>query len=407
MKVLHITTIDIGGAYKAALRLHEGLSLLGIESKILLRTKTDKSNVGIEFFGNKLEACVSKAKNLWNMFQSDGEISRDVLGTDISKNKYVKEADIIVLHWTNSFLTIREYMKLSKLGKPIIWFMHDMWLFTGGCHCDGYCGKYESGCGNCPLVEKTREKDISYRNFEDKRKLLKSMDVVIVGPSNWIVECAEKSDILFGKMIYHIPNMLDTKLYKPLLESEEIRSKYGISLDKKIILFGAADTGTENKNKGFRFLLESLEKLSRDKYCLAVFGNSGKSEGLPDGFEIRPLGYISDEHKLVELYNMADVFVTPSLQESFGYTACEAMACGTPVVAFPVGGLKEQITHMENGYLAKFKDPDDLAKGIEYCCENSAILGENARKSALKYSYENTAMKYLEVFEQEIQNNKK
>jgi glycosyltransferase involved in cell wall biosynthesis len=233
------------------------------------------------------------------------------------------------------------------------------------------------------------------------------MDVVIVGPSNWIVECAEKSDILFGKMIYHIPNMLDTKLYKPLLESEEIRSKYGISLDKKIILFGAADTGTENKNKGFRFLLESLEKLSRDKYCLAVFGNSGKSEELPDGFEIRPLGYISDEHKLVELYNMADVFVTPSLQESFGYTACEAMACGTPVVAFPVGGLKEQITHMENGYLAKFKDPDDLAKGIEYCCENSAILGENARKSALKYSYENTAMKYLEVFEQEIQNNKK
>ncbi len=407
MKVLHITTIDIGGAYKAALRLHEGLSLLGVESEILLRTKTDKSNVGIEVFGNKLEACISKAKNLWNMFQADGEISRDVLGTDISKNKYVKEADIIVLHWTNSFLTIREYMKLSRLGKPMIWFMHDMWLFTGGCHYDDYCGKYEGGCDNCQLVSKPGEHDVAQRNYVDKRKLLNNMDVTIVGPSRWMVECASKSRVLIDKNIIYLPNMLNIDLFRPLYSKELLRKKYGIPLDKKAILFGAADKGTENKIKGFSFLLEALLRLSKDKYCLVVFGNSSSNIVLPEKFETIMLGFVSEEDKLAEIYNAVNVFVTPATQEAFGYTACEALACGTPVVSFPVGGLKEQIAHLENGYLAKFKDPDDLAKGIEYCCENSAILGENARKSALKYSYENTAMKYLEVFEQEIQNNKK
>jgi glycosyltransferase involved in cell wall biosynthesis len=399
MKVLHITTIDVGGAYKAAVRLHEGLSLLGVESEILLRTKTNMDNVGVEVFDNKFQEYVSKAKNLWNMMQADGEISRDVLGTDISNNRYVKEADIIILHWTNSFLAVHEYLKLAKLGKPILWFMHDMWLFTGGCHCDEYCGRFEKGCGNCPMVAKPRDNDISHRNFMDKQKLLQKMEVTIAGPSNWIVESASKSVILSGKNIYHLPNMLNTELFKPLPDKEKLRRKYGVPIDKKVILFGAADTGTENKNKGFRFLVNALEKLSRDEYCLVVFGNSSNSAPLPEGFDVKLLGFISDENQLVEIYNMADVFVNPSMQESFGYTVCEAMACGTPAVAFPISGLKEQITHKENGYIATFQDSDDLSRGIEYCCDNFRLLGINARKNALNYSYENVAKKYLEMFE--------
>jgi glycosyltransferase involved in cell wall biosynthesis len=399
MKVLHVTTIDVGGAYKAAVRLHEGLSLLGVESEILLRTKTNSENIGIGVFDNKLQSYVSKAKNLWNMTQANGGISRDVLGTDISNNKYVKEADIIVLHWTNSFLTMREYVRLSKLEKPIVWILHDMWLFTGGCHYDNYCGKYEHGCGNCPLVSKANENDVSRRNYIDKVEALKSINAVIVGPSEWIVGCARRSNVLVGKENIYIPNMLNTCLFRPLPQKNELRKKLGIPLNKKAILFGAADTGTENKIKGFEFLRQALSKLSNDKYCLVVFGNSTKSVGLPDGFETKFLGFISDEEKLVEIYNAVDVFVTPAIQEAFGYTACEAMACGLPVVAFPVGGLKEQITHKENGYLADFKDSNDLASGVEYCCDNSKMPGINARKSTLGYSYENIAKKYLELFE--------
>lgn len=399
MKVLHVTTIDVGGAYKAALRLHEGLTRLGVESGILLRTKRNKGNVGAEVFSNGLSATMSKAKNVWNLIWADGEITRDVLGTDISRNTQVQEADVIILHWINSFLTVRELKKLAALQKPILWFLHDMWPFTGGCHYDGYCGRYENGCGNCPLVSRCGDNDISQRNFSDKAVLMQCMDAVIAGPSSWIVECAKKSGILSGKKVVYLPNMLDTEIFHPIADKTELRRKYGVDSGKKIILFGAADAGTENKTKGFSFLCEALAKLPREKYQLAVFGNAGGNLNLPEGFDVTLLGFIPEEQKLTEIYNMADVLVNPSKQEAFGYTACEAMACGTPVTAFPVGGLREQIVHLESGYLAKFQNAEDIARGIVYCSENRERLGMQARKGVLRYSYENAAPQYLKIME--------
>ena len=151
--------------------------------------------------------------------------------------------------------------------------------------------------------------------------------------------------------------------------------------------------------------MSALTMLPRDEYQLAVFGNAGSDIHLPQGFDVILLGFISDEKELTEIYNIADVLVNPSIQESFGYTACEAMACGTPVVAFPVGGLREQITHLENGYLAEFQNAQDIAKGIIYCAENREQLGVEARKSAVRYSYEHVAVKYLEFMKTEMGEN--
>lgn len=382
MKVVHITTIDAGGAYKAALRLHQGLIKKGIASQILLRTKINKSNEGVEVFSNPLSGCVSKVKNLFNLFMADSEIARDVLGTDISRNKMVREADVIILHWINSFLTPKEIRKLAALDKPIIWILHDMWLFTGGCHTDGYCGGYESGCTACAMSSR----GAAGKNFREKEKLLAEIDVAIAGPSRWITDCAKKSRILSTKSIHFIPNMLDTQVYHPIQDKQALYQKYGVCQGKWIILFGAADSGTENENKGFQYLLKALESLPRDKFQLVVFGNAGKDMKLPEGFAVTLLGFIQDDESLVEIYNMADVFVNPSNQESFGYTACEALACGTPVVCFPVGGLKEQVEHKKNGYIATYHDAEDLAKGIMYCAEHSWELGKNAVELAQRYS---------------------
>ena len=142
MKILHVTTIDSGGAYKSALRLHQCLTEQGIESSILVRTRRTDSPTE-EIFTTVGGKVLSKIKNGFNMLRTSGNIYSDFLGTDISRSPQVQKADIIVLHWINSFLSNKEIMKLDRLGKPILWFMHDMWLFTGGCHVDGYCGKYE------------------------------------------------------------------------------------------------------------------------------------------------------------------------------------------------------------------------------------------------------------------------
>lgn len=389
MKVLHITTIDTGGAYKAANRLHESLQLQGIESKILVRTKLHPMSEVEEAFENPIQAFVSKGKNGINMLFSKGDITFDKFGTDLSKHPLVREASVLVLHWINSFLSYKSIAKLGELGKPIIWIMHDMWSFTGGCHYDGYCERYTRGCGNCPLIPGDLEEDLSRQNFLKKTQMVKGLNVTVVGPSEWIAKEAEKSDIFRGKRIIHIANTLNTALFRPLTNKENLRSKYGIGVDKKVILFGAADNGTENEIKGFGFLREALGRLEADKYVLLIFGNTGRHLELPENLEVIKAGFVTEEEKMVELYNAADVLVNPSSQEAFGYTACEALACGTPVVGFPVGGIKEQVLHKENGYLAKFHDSEDLANGIRYCVEHRDTLGEMAHRSAQRYSYEN------------------
>lgn len=402
MKVLHIATIDTGGAYKAAYRLHKSLRLQGVDSAIMVRTKLNPASEAEEAFNHPIGAFVSKTKNAVNMFFTKGEITFDRFGTDLSGHPLVREASVLVLHWINSFLSYKDIEKLGQLGKPIIWVMHDMWLFTGGCHVDGYCGKYDRGCGNCPLIPGEKEEDLSSRNFLMKAELLSKLNVTVVGPSEWIVEQAGKSGILRGKKIVHIANTLDTALFSPNPDREKLREKYGIGLGKKVILFGAADNGTENRNKGFRFLRDSFQYLELEQYVLLIFGNTGQNLDLPDKLEIMKAGYVAREDKMAELYNVADVLVNPSSQESFGYTVCEAMACGTPAVGFPIGGIKEQISHKENGYLAKYHDAEDLAAGIRYCVEYRKTLGERAYQSAQRYSYVQIGMIYQRMLANQV-----
>lgn len=387
MRVLHITTIDTGGAYKAAYRLHENMLLYGIDSRILVRTKLKAEGPATEAFDNLAQKIISKGKNGVNRIFSKGIIMNDRFGTDLSGNRLVQSADVILLHWINSFLTCESIVKLGRMGKPIIWVMHDMWLFTGGCHVDGYCGRYSERCGRCPLIGGRKIRDLSSKIFLEKLNMIQQLDVTVTGPSHWIIEQAHKSDILAGKKIYYMPNVLDTSLYRPLNDKEKQQGSYGVNTNKKIILFGAADDGTANVNKGFHYLREAFSYLKVEVYLLLIFGNTEEDLGLPAGLEVVQAGYVSEENKLVELYNLADVFVNPSSQESFGYTVCEAMACGTPAVGFPIGGIKEQITHRVNGYLAEYHDVKDLARGIEFCVDNTEKLGEAACRSAQNYSY--------------------
>lgn len=393
MNVVHITTIDQGGAYKAVKRLNDSLEKLGVETEILLRTKRNDESEGIQILTGKIEVFFSKVKNVINNIWSGEGMHIERFGTDISTKEKIINADIIIVHWINSFLSCNEIYKLNKLNKPILWVMHDMWAFTGGCHYDQYCGQYINGCTSC-----NRAKKESVRNsFMNKEKLFQKANVIFVGPSKWIVACAQKSKILREKTIFHIPNAIDTTIFKILENITQLKNKWNISTNKKIIMFGAADRGTKNQIKGFNYLLSALEYLDCQNYYLVIFGHVEEELNLPEKLERKYVGYIEKEQEMVELYNLADVLANPSLQEAFGYTVCEAMACGTPVVGFSVGGVKEQITHKENGYLAKCSDVQDLAKGIAYCGEHSAEMKAKARAAAERYSFDEIGNEYVDL----------
>lgn len=378
MKVVHLATTDLGGSYKAVERIHRALCMQGVESVVLLRTKYHADSMGIQVIDTPLKSLLSKAKNVGNLLLSRGEIISDYFGTDMSKHPAVKDADVIILHWVNSFLSYRNVEQLLALGKPVLWVAHDMWTCTGGCHYDRYCGRYEQGCGKCPLIGSKRENDVSRRNFKRKvRAFGKVGSLTLVGPSKWSAECAEHSSIWNGRRITWIFNPIDYEQYRRMSDREALRKKYGISTDKKIILFGACGA-LSNRTKGAQNLLKALQKLEADSYLLAVFGNKDGERMADCPLETHYLGYIHSEEEMTEVYNLADVFLAPSEQESFCYTVGEALACGTPVVAFRIGGIAEQVTHMGNGYLAEYGSYEQLAEGIRFCTEQPMRYIRNA-----------------------------
>ncbi|MCM1237265.1 MAG: glycosyltransferase, partial [Ruminococcus flavefaciens] len=226
-------------------------------------------------------------------------------------------------------------------------------------------------------------------------------DIKFVAISKWEEKCASASMALREKKIVQISNPLDIHIFRPL-ERDQIRIKYKVE-DKKVILFGA-DKALENPMKGFQYLVEALRYLEGENYQVVCFGEAPKDKQIVSArIPVKYLGTIRKEETLAEWYNAADVFVSPTLQEGFGYTVCEALACGTPAATFAVGGLLDQIVQKENGYLARLYDVKDLAEGIMYCIEHRERLGTAARERVMSHnSYRVIGKQYCKLLEEVV-----
>lgn len=398
-KIVHITTVDIGGAYKAVERLSRALNVSGkCESSILLRNKLNASSDGEVFLNSALKSTISKLKNGINLLATHGEISRDILASDVTNHRLVKEADIIVVHWINSFLNEKSIGLLFELNKPVYIMLHDMWHFTGGCHSDGYCGGFERGCITCPHTKLCSS--VASANLKRKIELYAGQDVTVVAPSRYEAEEAKKSPVFCDTRVVTIGNCIDVEIFKPA-DSTDVIKKYGIPQDKPLVLFSSVIAGKNNKNKGFDYLLSALEQLDKAEVHLLILGSTDEESVSRIRQSYTRLGYVNSEIELAKLYSMADVTVVPSLQESFSYSVCESLACGTPTVSFAVGGIKDQVEHLKNGYLAEYKNSTDLAKGIKYCIENKKSMSEECRLRAMRFGYDKIARKWDSVISPE------
>ena len=386
MKVVHFSTTDYGGAFRAAERISASMRAAGLDSQLVVRTKTRQDTECVEYFNSSISRLISKIKNVGNLLLSSGKLVTDIFGTNISQSEYVKDADVVVLHWVNSFVSYGGVRKLSKTGKCIIWVMHDEWIYTEGVHLS-----YER-----KLVNMISLKLLGMVNLWLKRKSFASIGITFVAVSNWLCEQAMNSSVLQGEDIRVINNPIDTNLFRP---KESVNTRYFDNDDnKKVILFGA-DKATTDPNKGFVYLVKALKLLEEDDYIAICFGPAPENSKVDlDNIDIIYLGQINNDEKLTDIYNVADVMVVPSMQEAFGYTCCEALACGTPVVGFDTSGLRDQIIHEENGYLAKPCDPEDLARGIRYCIREYDRLSFRARETVIsRNSYPAIGHKYFDL----------
>ena len=428
LKVVHLCTYDFGGAGTAAYRLHKGLQSAGITSTMLVlekKTKDPSIKVLVDSPSGKYVAssdiCINKSpvlarQNLrWHKLLSSYpkrptglELFTDAVSdVRLDSIKEIQDADIINLHWVAGMLDYPG-APLTLGEKPIVWTLHDMNPFTGGCHYAGDCINYKTSCGACPQLASCDTDDLSQQIWNCKYDTYKSLRINIVTPSRWLAECASASTLFSTFHVDVIPNGLPADVFKPYSKAE-IRKILNIPQDAKVVLFGAQSI--LNQRKGFEYLLAAMNNFSlkseNENVIFALFGDFPEAVEIKSKYQVCSLGTITDENNLAKIYSMADVFVISSLEDNLPNTVIEAMACGLPVVGFDVGGIPDMIEHKKTGYLVRPKDVRGLIEGISWIISshnNGANFSRQCREKALKeFSLEGQAEAYIKLYKRTSQ----
>jgi glycosyltransferase involved in cell wall biosynthesis len=406
IKVLHVSSFDLaGGAARSAYRIHQGLEKIGVASQMLVQFKSggDRS---VQLTENKIKTRIRSSVDsslLMLSQQKKHQMFSLQWFPDAAAHKIAQiNPDIINLNWICSgFLKIET---LAKLNKPLVWTFHDMWAFTGGCHYTEGCDRYTVSCGQCPQLKSNKDQDLSQWVWQRKAKAWKELNMIIVTPSKWMAECARSSSLFKDVHIEVIPYGLDIQSYKPI-NRQVAREILNLPQDKQLILFGSMSP--DDPRKGFRFLQHALKQLTssgwQDKAELLILGGSGINHLLDSEFKIHNVGRLNDDISLALVYAAADIFAAPSTEDNLPNTVLESLACGTPCVAFKIGGMPDMIEHQLNGYLAQSFEVEDLAKGITWVLEDQErhkkLCDRARRKTEQEFTLELQANRYLSLYE--------
>lgn len=413
MKILIVNTYDIqGGAARAAYRLYKALLNSGVDSQMLVQHKSSDNYTILKIQKTKFQKFLSKLKSfIEKLFvRQYKNRTQTPFAPAIFSSKSVVNAinsinpDIVHLHWiAQGMLGVED---IAKIKAPIVWTLHDMWAFTGGCHYDEECKAFEKECGNCKVLESDKENDLSRKIFNRKQKIFSQIEnMTIVGLSKWLNESSKNSSLLKDKRHVNLPNPINTNIFKPFAKDVS-RELWNLPKDKKLVLFGAMNA-TSDPRKGFDKLSEALHQLEDKNIEFVVFGSSEPKESQKFGVKTHYLGSLHDDVSLVTLYSAVDVMIVPSLQENLSNAIMESLACGTPVVGFDIGGNSDMIDHQKNGYLAEPFNAEDLKSGIEWILNNEDYdeLCQNAREKVLR-EFDSTvvAKKYIGLYEGILKN---
>ena len=408
MRVLVVNTGEkAGGAAVAAHRLMDALNNHGVKAKMLVRDKTTEALtvVGLprspllrwHFLWERLVVFFYLHFSRKHLFEVDIANA----GSDITQLPEFKEADIIHLHWVNQgMLSLKGIRKILRSGKPVVWTMHDIWPATAICHLTLNCRHFTTQCRECRLL--SGRSGLAMSVWRRKQRMLEEDSIYFVACSKWLASEAKASALLKGHKITDIPNPIDTRIYKRY-DRQEARRRLGLPADKRLLLF--VSQRVTNPNKGMSYLVEACTLVS-DMNDLGVVILGGHAEDVVGqlSLDTYPMGYVSDDRRIVDIYNAVDLFVLPSLSENLPNTIMEAMACGVPCVGFNVGGIPEEIDHKKNGYVAHYRDAEDLARGIRWVLEADAdeLSAQCLRKVAQNFSPSAVAMHYTEVYNQAL-----
>lgn len=400
MKVCLINHSDSkGGASVVTMRLTEALRAAGHDARLLVVDRTtDRPFVGavggsrLPFYAEHLRIFAGNGFNREDLFKAS--IATD--GHALSRHPWVREADAVILNWVNQgMVSLEEIRKIGRMGKRILWTMHDMWNATGICHHTGDCERFrnEPPCGFCPLLHgRAGEGDLSRRTALRKMALYADVPITFVAVSRWLAERCRQSTVMAGQRIEVIPNAFPAQEYA--LPPKYSRADLGLP-DGPLIVMGAARL--DDPVKGFELAVDALNRVGEG--ATAVFFGNLRNPALLDGLKMPHLwlGPIADPERVRSLYHHADVVLSSSLFETLPGTLIEGLAAGAFPVSFDRGGQADIIDHLHTGYLAPVGDTAALAEGIRYALNHPADREALRASVADRFSAPTIAQAYLSL----------
>ena len=402
-KILHLNFSDDGGAAIAVLRIHNVLKKNNYNSKILVAEKITNSS---DIFCNQN----SFNKFFWNLKK---KISRNLKFIFKSKNKNTHtlsffnsnilsqidkyDPDIINIHWIgNEFISLKQ---ISKIQKPIIWTLHDMWLYSGAEHytteqrfIDGY-------------NKKNRNKDESGFDINrwvwNRKKKYITKKIKIISTSDWQYQNSKKSFLLKNNDNYKIPLPIDLSIWKPTVK-KDARNDLKWSNNKIYFLFGFSDYSRRDI-KGLDIALDLFDKFNKvnnGNCILNIFGDIKKKYLNKENVNV--LGSIKKPSELKRIYSASDLLINPSRLESFGQIALEALACGLPILINKNTGTNDLILCDEMGYVLENESDSNFGTLLEWFNKNCLANNQKLlhRKIKENFSYDVVATKYKSLIDE-------
>ena len=396
MRIVHISTHDLlGGAARAAQRLHAGLRDAGVDSQMLVawrwgddeRVQAVHPSGGVGKWPETLRRMRAHAplRLFYRNRPADVDmfsVARTSFGRDLLKS--LPACDVIHLHWVAQFVDYERFLPAAAARAPIVWTLHDMNPLTGGCHYSAGCQRFGGRCGTCPQLGSLRRHDLSRRIWRRKAAALKAVAdhrLVLAAPSAWMTRLAGQSSLMKRFRRTTIPNGVDTAVFEPK-DRSAIRRRFDLPAEARVVLFTAHNLA--NHRKGGTILTQAMEQLSNVPGLTLLTVGQGRLDA-PPGVAHRHIAPVADEEAMADLYNLADVLAIPSAEDNLPNTMIEAMACGLPVAAFDAGGIGEAIHHGRTGMLAAPGDIGALAGII------GDLLSDEAKRHAMAAACRQTA----------------
>lgn len=424
-RVISFCMQPAGGAGGAALRLHQGLRDIGVASCLYVATTSLGPIPGVAVIPAVAGTSLTRDEQTgritnsgWPAFFQHMEkglaaypdrpphcenFSDTLAATRISDIPGTDMADILHLHWIAGTVDLTRDVEFLK-NRPIVWTLHDMNAFTGGCHYAGDCRGYTRYCGSCPQLGSNEEKDYSREIWLRKMAAYRELDITVVCPSRWLATQAAQSTLLKKKSISVIPYSLPTDVFRPL-QAAGVRQALDIKPGAFVVLFGAE--ALETRRKGFAELLAALEGLPQGEasaeIILMTFGDASRLQQLSLPFRAVHLGRLRTPAEVALAYNAADCLVITSLEDNLPNVVLEALACGLPVAGFATGGITDMVQDGGTGRLVSTGDCRALAQALADLRDMPANARSRMRRGCrqtalLRYSMPVQARAYLELY---------